>query len=317
VEKNGSLVSICMPAYNAGKYISEAVRSVLNQSYQNWELIIVNDGSTDQTAAELEKINESRISIFHQDNKGQCNAANKAFSLAKGNLVKFMDADDLISPTFIEKQVKRIEGRDDVVVSAAWGRFYNDDISTFKLNHKKISQDMPGTEWLENSWLTADAMMQCALWLIPRNIINRAGLWDESLSLINDLDFFTRILIKAKMVLFEKDAVLYYRSGISGSLSDKKTDQAILSLFKSIDQATTNLSSVAKSDKALLACANMWQLLIYQVYPKYPNHVRFAEKRIKDFKGSSLKFECGGITKILVSFIGWRLTKKIKHFLNV
>src|ERR1700761_7192282 len=100
MENYNPLVSICMPAYNAGNYIMAAINSVIDQSYQNWELIIVNDGSTDNTGTELENINDSRIKIYNQTNKGQCAAANAAFGFSTGELIKFMDADDLISPDF-------------------------------------------------------------------------------------------------------------------------------------------------------------------------------------------------------------------------
>src|SRR5688500_3635958 len=98
------LVSICMPVYNGEKYIKEAIQSVTSQSYSNWELIIVNDGSKDNTASVLNSISDSRIKVFHQENKGQCSAANFAFKNSSGSFIKFFDADDLLSSDMIQKQ---------------------------------------------------------------------------------------------------------------------------------------------------------------------------------------------------------------------
>jgi glycosyltransferase involved in cell wall biosynthesis len=305
-----------MPAYNAGKYIMETINSIVNQSYEQWELIIVNDGSTDHTAQELEKANDHRIKIYHQGNKGQCTAANFAFQQSKGSIIKFMDADDLISPDFIEAQVKLLEGKDDIVISAAWGRFYNDDLSTFKLSTEAVWCNLPGHEWLVRSWKGASSMMQCALWLIPRKILEKSGLWDETLSLINDFDFFTRVLLNSKEVLFEQHAVLYYRSGISGSLSDTKSVKSIESAFKSIDQATKNLFKVRMDKEARLSCANTWQQLIYMVYPQHKSIIAEAEKRVKYFGGSDLPYTSGGWSGFLLKIFNWKVVKHLKLILK-
>ena len=76
--------------------------------------------------------------------------------------------------------------RQDAIASSRWGRFYSDDLSTFSLNQQSVWRDMPAIEWLVEAWADAQPMMQCGLWLIPRAIIDTAGGWDESLSLIND-----------------------------------------------------------------------------------------------------------------------------------
>jgi len=316
MDKSNPLVSICMPAYNAGKYIAGTIHSIVNQSYKNWELIIVNDGSTDNTADELEKIKNHNIKIFHQENGGQSNAANKAFSFAKGELIKFMDADDLVSANFVEAQVKLLGGKKDSVVSAAWGRFYSDDLSTFKLTREQVSCNLPGHEWLVQSWKNASSMMQCALWLIPRNILEKSGLWDETLSLINDFEFFTRVLLNSKEVLFEETAVLYYRSGISGSLSGTKSVKSIASAFKSIDQATKNLYKVRMDKEARLSCANTWQEFIYMVYPRYRAIIAEAEKRVEYFGGSDLPYRAGGLSRLLLILFNWKIVKHLKFIVK-
>ena len=316
MEAISPLVSVCMPAYNAGKFITEAVNSVLHQSYSNIELIIVNDGSIDDTAEKLEKFTDGRITIYEQTNSGQSAAANFAYSKSSGKLIKFMDADDIISPSFIEMQVNRIGDRDDVVISATWGRFYNDDINTFKLSPQAVWRDMPPQQWLIESWQNADAMMQCALWLIPRRILSLSGLWDEDISLINDLDFFTRVLLQSKQVLFEKDARLYYRSGLSNSLSQTNDRKAVLSAFTSTDKATNSLLAVNKETQAKKACANIWQQFIYDTFPQHPDLVTIAKKRVSELGGSSLKFKCGGYTKASATVLGWKATKRLKLILT-
>lgn len=306
------LVSICMPAYNAGPFIAEAVQSIINQTYKNWELIIVNDGSTDDTASVIRTFNDDRIKVFHQENKGQCAAANKAFEISNGELIKFFDADDILSRSMLTNQVARLRNSRIDVASAQWGRFYNNDLNTFKLSHEKVWRDMSAVDWLVESWRNARPMMQCALWLVPRGIIIKSGLWDERLSLINDFDFFTRILVNSEKVLFTHDATLYYRSGLESSLSGTKTSKGFESAFLSTCKATQALLNVRQDYDTRLACANIWQSFIYIVYPHYSDLVGIAEAKIGQLVQPDLPYDGGKLAKLLSKIIGWKLTHRLK-----
>ena len=105
-KKIKDLVSIIMPSYNTGSFIEKSIQSVLNQTYSNWELIIVDDCSTDNTLEILEKINDDRIIILKNDrNSGAAVSRNKALRKAKGQWVAFLDSDDLWHPENLEKQI--------------------------------------------------------------------------------------------------------------------------------------------------------------------------------------------------------------------
>lgn len=316
MEKSGPLVSVCIPAYNAGKYIAESVDSVLKQTFTNWELIIVNDGSTDDTSIVLKQFADPRISIHQQENGGQCAAANKAFSLSKGRLIKFMDADDMISPGFIAEQVKRVGDSEDVVASAAWGRFYNDSINTFKLNEDVITNDCKPIDWLVSSMDGKQAMMQCALWLIPRVVLEKSGLWDERLSLVNDFEFITRVLLHANEIRFAPNTVLYYRSGISNSLSALTSRQGLESAFTSLYEGTAYMLQYENSPRVRTAVADCLQNFVYAYYPNYPDIINKAQQRIDELGGSKAQFPAGGYTKALNRLIGWKLTRKLKALLG-
>lgn len=100
--KNNLMFSVIIPLYNKEKYIKRAVKSVLNQTFQNFEIIIVNDGSTDNSLAISKKIKDSRIRIFSQKNLGVSNARNFGIKKAKGKYISFLDADDEQTPQFLE-----------------------------------------------------------------------------------------------------------------------------------------------------------------------------------------------------------------------
>jgi glycosyltransferase involved in cell wall biosynthesis len=301
-----------MPAYNAENYILEAINSILEQSYENWELIIVNDGSTDDTVAQLKKITDKRIRIYHQNNKGQCAAANKAFSHANGDLIKFMDSDDLISKNFIEDQVKVISDDEKAIASASWGRFYNNNLNTFKLVTDRIDVNMKPIEWLVQSMTNTQVMLQCALWLIPRDILNRSGLWNEELSLINDFEFFIRVLLHADEIRYAENSVLYYRSGLGNSLSALKTRKAIESAFQSITLGTEHLLKFENSERIKKISANYFQMFIYDIYPNNADLIKESEQKIYKLSTPDVPFPAGGYTFFVSKLIGWKATKRLK-----
>jgi glycosyltransferase involved in cell wall biosynthesis len=313
---NELLVSVCIPVYNTEKYIGDTIESVLNQTYKNIEVIIVNDGSTDNSLAVLKKYRQQRVKIFTQTNKGASAARNRGYREATGEYIKFLDGDDLINPEMIEAQVATAVMNKNCLISAKWGRFFNNDINTFKLGYEDCWETMSAIDWLCSSWKNGNSMTQSGMFLIPRNIIEVAGLWNESLSLIDDMEFFTRLILKSIKVVFEPNAILYYRSGVTGSLSSRKSYQSIHSAFNSIDISTQNILNQKRSFETLNASANLWQLFLYDIYPKYPELSKDAQKHISDLGGSSLNFPCGGMTRLLTSIIGWRLTKKFKYFIT-
>ena len=110
-------VSVIMPCYNDGKYIKEAIQSVKAQTYKNWELIIIDDGSDDEeTINIINGINDERIIIFHTDHLRPAGARNHGISNAKGKYILPVDSDDKIDPTYMEKAVEKIESDEKIGV---------------------------------------------------------------------------------------------------------------------------------------------------------------------------------------------------------
>ena len=150
---SGQLVSILIPCYNAAPYISAALDSALAQTWLEKEIIAVNDGSTDGSGEILESYRSRGVRIIHQENKGQCAAANHAFEECSGDYIKFFDADDLLAPRTVELQMERVAGSTTAVASCEWGRFYGNDLSTFELEPQPVWKDMDPIEWLVESGL--------------------------------------------------------------------------------------------------------------------------------------------------------------------
>ena len=105
-----NLVSIITPNYNSSKYIKDTIKSVLNQTYENWEWIITDDGSTDESAEYIKNLcnEDSRIKLFKQTNLGPAKARNNSIKNAKGQYLAFLDSDDIWFPEFLSTSIKKI-----------------------------------------------------------------------------------------------------------------------------------------------------------------------------------------------------------------
>ncbi|ASU36803.1 glycosyltransferase family 2 protein [Mucilaginibacter xinganensis] len=126
---NNGLISVIMPAFNAGKYIEETIGSVVAQTYKNWELIVVDDGSTDNTA-EIVKLytnEDSRIQYIFQENGRQGKARNTGIKNSKGPYIAFLDADDIWMPDKLTIQIKELSSANNIDLLFSQGYFINND----------------------------------------------------------------------------------------------------------------------------------------------------------------------------------------------
>ncbi|TKC08183.1 glycosyltransferase family 2 protein [Pedobacter polaris] len=308
-------MSIIMPVYNGEKYISEAIESVINQTYTNWELIIVNDGSKDNSLLIAEKYKNEKIKVFSKENNGASAARNYGYRLSTGSLIKFFDADDVINKEMISAQVTLAMANPDCVISGKWGRFYNNDLSNLDLRPEECWKDMESIDWICTSWKEGKSMTQSGIFLIPSTIINNTGLWDESLSLVDDLEFFTKTILASKKVIFSPQSMLYYRSGNENSLAGQQGRKASESCFRSMELSISYLLNKSKSNAALLSAANIWQSFIYHYYPSETDLVKKAEIYLTTLPKPTIKFPATIKTKGLIKIFGWKIIKRLKKYI--
>ena len=311
------LVSVIIPLYNAERYIAKAIESVLNQTYDNIELIIVNDGSTDESLAIVKHFENEKIKVFDCKNMGASAARNFGYNKAKGNFIKFFDADDLMNPEMIEEQVKLAIKNPDAIISAKWGRFYNNDIATFKLNPEGCWRNLLPIDWICESWKNAQPMTQPGIFLLPRKIIELAGLWNENLSLNDDMEFFTKNILQAKYIFFSEKSILYYRSGIGKTaLSAAKSTKAFESNYLSINLSAGYLLKASNTPTTRKLVANLLQGLVYECYFVNKSFSKKIEIEIKSLGGSDYQLPSGKILEMLTKVTGWKLAKRIHLFVK-
>ena len=308
------LVSILIPCYNAEPWIAETLRSAQGQTWRNKEIVVVDDGSRDSTRPILESLVSPGIKVIEQDNQGAGVARNRALTEAQGEFIQFLDADDLLAPDKIEIQMKRLSREPpDRVASGAWGRFYDVPDNT-RFLPESVWTDLAPVDWLVTSWC-GGGMMASHSWLTPRTVIEKAGKWDEAPSPVDDGEFFTRVVLNSSQVLFCEEARSYYRSGIEGSWSKRRTPEMLLAIYRSIETSTAHLLKTEDSPRTRKACADHFQQFIYDIYPHMPYLIRRAEYKVRFLGGSDHKLAGGGtVFRLIANTLGWKPAKRIQVF---
>ncbi|GAB4369345.1 MAG: hypothetical protein Kow00121_09180 [Elainellaceae cyanobacterium] len=307
------LVSILIPCYNAEKWLAGTIKSALGQTWKNIEVILVNDGSKDNSLAIAKQYESSRVKVIAQENQGQSAAENRALAEAQGDFIQYLDADDLLAPDKVERQIKLLtSGNPGYIASGEWGRFKETTVDA-QFKPESVWQDMSPVDWLVCSW-GGGGMMHGAAWLIPREVVDKAGPWNESLSLINDVDYFSRVLLASQGIKFCWGAKTYYRSGLVSNLSSVKSRAAFESAFRATELGTSHLLKHENSKRTRHACATKFQRFIYNTYPSCQDLVVKAEAKVQELGGTSLQPPGGPTFQLLAKMIGWKATKQLQQF---
>lgn len=308
---NHSFVSVIIPCYNASLYITATIDSVLAQTHPSLELILINDGSTDATEEVVLHYNDERIRYFYQPNRGQSAACNFGLKQATGDYIKFFDADDVLHPDHLAAQLSVLKDAPGAVASCNWARFYNDDHGSAVVSDEVIQEDLLPVEWLKQTLGKRYDMMPAWLWLIPRAVLEKAGGWDERLTVNNDFEFSTRLLQHASCVKYAADATLYYRSAVAGSLSSQKTEAGYRSAFSAAKKGCAHLLQMDSSAEMKRLCANKYLFWMYELYPHYPALMLEMEAEVKKLGGGDRKI--WGRSKVmhaLQGLFGWKVAKR-------
>jgi glycosyltransferase involved in cell wall biosynthesis len=304
------LVSIIVPCYNAGPWLAQALESCLAQTWTAREIIVVNDGSRDDSLAVARSFETRGVVTVDQPNRGASAARNAGLGLAKGDFIQYLDADDVLAPEKIARQMSILEARPDAsLVSGEWARFaYNSADAEF-IPHANW-KDITATEFLQ-LYFEAGMMMHPAAWLSRRSLLDESGPWNETLSLNDDGEYFARVLVRASRIAFCPGARSYYRSNLDASLSGRKDAKSLDSLFRSFDLILGYLASIDDSPRTLGAIAFGWKWLAFEVYPGRPDLSAKAEGRARALGWSDRPFPGGGRFQLASRILGWRMAKRL------
>ncbi len=199
-------VSVIVPTYNRAHFVIEAVQSVLNQSFVDLEVIVIDDGSNDNTRTLIEGIQDQRIHYIYQENAGLAAARNTGIRHARSDLLAFLDDDDLFFPEKLAIQVEAIENNPEIgLLSGGW-QYINLQGTIIKENRPWYSYPILNLE----TWLGACPVIVNAV-LVRRNWIEQCGGFDESLRQSEDWDLWLRLANAGCKMDWTKEIVCVYR----------------------------------------------------------------------------------------------------------
>ena len=310
------LVSIIVPCYNAAAWLRTTLESALAQTWPHCEVIVVDDGSTDTSLAIAREFESRGVRVIAQPNQGASAARNQGLRAAAGAFIQFLDADDLISPDKIAAQVAWLQDRPaGTVATCAWGRFEQDPAAA-RFVDEVVFRNFTPVDFLVLAGNTG-AMIHPSCWLLPRAIAERAGPWDESLSLNDDGEYFARTALAASGMAFCPTGRSYYRSGLAGSLSQQRGERARRSQYRSLELITTHLLAAENSPRTRQAAANYFERFIHDYFPIPADLMRAAAVRATQLGGATLgPPPMGPRTAALARILGWRNVWRLKHWLQ-
>ena len=299
------IVSVIIPAYNTGEYVADAINSVIRQTLLNTEIIVVDDGSTDNTIGMIKNIDDPRIRLIEADHQGASAARNRGLNEATGEYIQFLDSDDILSPDKIEMQLEVLLRANDkkTIASCAWLKFGN-NIDEAELRPETVWTVEDPVEWLVCS-LSGGGMMQPGVWLAHRDLLQAAGPWDESLSLHDDGEFFTRVLLQADRQVFVLGARVYYRS-VLDSLSRKRCRKAIESAYRVCQSRDMHLLARRNDQKARRAIATQYAQFLYEFSGETPDLGKAAIERMAELGAKPLNVVGGQTFRRLAKVVGFK-----------
>lgn len=269
------LVSILIPAYNAEEWIAATIRSALAQTWDQKEIVVVDDGSTDRTFEVARRFEANGVRVFRQANQGAAAARNTAFSLSRGDYIQWLDADDLLCRHKVAKQMevlKRSGPKTKMLASSPWGTFmYRPQRAKFVPN--ALWCDLSSVEFLIRK-LQHRVFMQTSVWLVSRELTEAAGPWDNTLAYDDDGEYFCRVLLKSTGVRFVPGTAVYYRSvGATRVSHIGHSTRKLDALWRSMKLHIGYLLSLENSDRARAACVTYLQNYLWYFCPQHPDIV--------------------------------------------
>ncbi len=281
------LVSILIPSYNAEQWIADTLQSAVAQTWRRKEIIVVDDGSRDRTAEVARRFASKELSVVSITNQGAAAARNHAYRLCQGDYIQWLDADDLLAPDKIERQLEALNEVDGkrTLLSSPWAPFY------FRTRQAKfidtsLCQNLSPVEWLLRK-MGENLHMQTATWLTSRDLAEAAGPWDTRLLSDDDGEYFCRVLLASQGAKFVPGPGVFYRITTSSRLSsigtsDKKKEAMLISMKLHVQY----IRSLEDSERVAKACIQYMQNWLHHFHPERPDIVAQLQSLAEQLHGA-------------------------------
>ena len=310
------LVSVLIPAYNAEQWLAQALRSALAQTWPNKEIVVVDDGSSDGTLRVARRFESETVHVVTQNNQGAAAARNLAFSLSQGDYVQWLDADDLLSPDKIAKQMELVVSGAGcrTLLSSSWGQFlYRPERATFKAS--PLWCDLSPSEFLIRK-LAYKAAMQTAAWLVSRELTESAGPWDTTMHVDDDGEYFCRVLLASDGIRFAPGAHVYHRCVGTMRLSYVgQSDRKMEALWRSMQLHMSCLRLLDDGARARSACVQYLRNYVIDFYPSRLDILEQMQRAAAELGGSLTQPHLSWKYAWIRALFGWRWAQRAQLLL--
>ncbi len=296
------VISVIIPAYNSSKTILSTIKSVLNQTFSDFELIIINDGSTDSTLEVIRNVLDSRIKIFSYPNNGVAVSRNQGIKNASGELIAFLDADDLWTPDKLELQLKALKNNPNAALAYSWTDFIDENGQIVNTGMRTVINGNAYTELLKSNFLQNGSNP-----LIHKYVLDRIGGFDESLPAAQDWDLYLRLGFHYEFLCVPCPQILYRVSSDSMSANVSRLENSCLKVLEqAYARAPKSLHHLKKESFSIL-----YKYLIYRTFEIYPKNKKGFEaaklfwRYIKNDKSPHrlIRFKCSLFSTILIAIV--------------
>jgi glycosyltransferase involved in cell wall biosynthesis len=309
------LISILIPCHNAAPWLKAALRSAREQTWPEVEIIVVDDGSTDESYEIARRLAGLRSKVLRQERRGASAARNRALEFARGEFIQYLDADDLLEPDKLEKQMEamRLQGSEALGFSSV-RHFY--DMPEDGAEHFEPAQlGAGGTDprkFLIDLWCESK-MVQTGQWLTPRRLIEKAGPWNEGLSVDDDGEFFARVVLAARRIVAVPEACTSYRKFRNGRNLSARGDAR--SRMRSAQLKCLLLLAGRREPRTLQAIS---RLITREIVAAYPKHQAVWRDGVAFLRKHTIRFdrELEGSPWFLrlCPIIGWKNARRLQSW---
>ena len=295
MSKPKDLVSIIIPSYNSLKFLNESIDSALNQTYDKVEIILIDDGSTDGTKNHFDTWEKQGVKCVSQQNTGASSARNHGLSLASGEYIQFLDADDILHKEKIKTQVEAMKQKNADLSFTGWGNF-SDNIQKsqkFIFRYINFSKIRTGID-IFKSFGVEGWFIPTTSWLVKRELICKAGFWNPNITNNDDGEFFSRVIFWSQNVIPIKEKLAYYRVSSDETLSKLNSASKVKSSITSWEQITSLLKSL-NDEEVMFYPKRSYHYLYRATSKQFPDLAKIIKKNFEaievEFMGRSSNYD--------------------------
>lgn len=240
------MISVILTVFNGEKFLKEAIESILNQTYQEFELIIIDDGSTDSTLQIIDSYHELRIRLIENGhNRGQSYSRNLGIQKSKGEYIAIMDADDIALPNRLEIQYEYLKSNTEISLCGSWIEVIGEEGDFKKI--RKVPTD--------NFEIKADLIFNCPIihptvMFVKKDFVENGFFYDEEFRYAQDMELWSRAMFKLNFSNIPLP-LLKMRFGNSNSISFKNRNEQLLFGMKTINNTLQRLKISDNVDEGL------------------------------------------------------------------